>query len=109
VKAIALLLMITNAVALIFLVWDHEARLEALEDMEDTDVYQQLKDAGCALDNHESDLYVEATPTALEIVKASGRSFTRFTSQVDGKQWLDVPFAYRPWWDKRTGKQESPR
>jgi hypothetical protein len=76
--------------------------------MEDTDVYQQLKDAGCALYNHESDLYVEATPTALGIVKASGRSFTRFTSQVDGKQWLDVPFAYRPWWDKRTGKQEPP-
>lgn len=24
-----------------------------------------------------------------------------FTSQIDGTRWLDLPFAFVPWWDRR--------
>ncbi len=68
------------------------------------DVYQILKDSGAELDSHESDLYVKATPEAVKIVKDSGWTYTTFTSQVDGLRWLDVAFAFRPFWDK---KQEN--
>jgi hypothetical protein len=65
------------------------------------DYYQKLIEAGCKVDNHESDLYAEATPLAIEITKdAQSRSF--FRSEVDGKQWLEIPFAYTPWWAARS-------
>jgi len=63
-------------------------------------LYRELQQAGCELDSHESDLYVTATSTAIAIVKSSGRSHAMFRSAVDGKQWLDVPFAYEPFWDR---------
>jgi len=25
---------------------------------------------------------------------------TRFTNNIDGKPWYDVPFAYMPFWDR---------
>lgn len=37
-----------------------------------TDLYQELKEAGCEMDNHESDLYVKATMTSFEIIKKHG-------------------------------------
>jgi len=65
-------------------------------------VYLQLKAAGVELDAHESDLYAEATPEALAIVKASGWSWTTFQRQPDGQTWIEVPFAFYPWWQQRT-------
>jgi hypothetical protein len=63
--------------------------------------FQALKAAGCEMDNHESDLYVRATPEALAIVKASGWTYETFRHQVTGQLWLDVAFAYEPWWERR--------
>lgn len=66
-----------------------------------TNPYRKLLDAGAQIDHHESDLYVEATPATVEIVEASGWSFSRFVSQIDGKVWLDIPFGYEPFWDAK--------
>jgi len=43
----------------------------------------------------------------LEIIKAYNKAggnaviYASFKNQVDGKQWLDIPFMYSPWWNKR--------
>jgi hypothetical protein len=60
-------------------------------------LYTALRDAGCKLDNHESDLYVEATADARRILREHGRTAYTFVNQQDGKLWLDVP-----WW-RNTG------
>ena len=66
-----------------------------------TNPYKALKAAGIPLDQHESDLYALATHEAREIVKTSGWSHTTFVSQIDGKIWLDIPFAYEPFWEAK--------
>jgi len=63
-------------------------------------LYQQLLAADVPLDSHESDLYVKVTPESSRIVEESGHSSTMFTSEVDGKLWYDLPFAYEPFWDR---------
>jgi hypothetical protein len=64
-------------------------------------LYDDLRAAGCELDNHESDLYVKDTAEARAILARHQRSGKRFTSQIDGRLWLDVPFAFAPWWRER--------
>lgn len=71
-----------------------------------TDLYQELKEAGCEMANHESDLYVKATMTSFEIIKKYGIKLdgiqaSKFCHQVTGQRWFDIPFAFTPWWDKR--------
>ena len=63
--------------------------------------YKALLAADVPMDSHESDLYVLATAQALSIVKASAWTFTYFRSAIDGRQWLDIPFAYEPFWERR--------
>lgn len=65
-------------------------------------VYKELVAAGVPIDHHESDLYVLDTRVARGILAAHGKKGTPFTSQVDGKRWLDVPFAYEPFWEKKS-------
>jgi hypothetical protein len=66
-----------------------------------TNPYDMLTAAGCEIDSHESDLYVKATPEAIAIVKASGWTHEYFTNQRDGTRWIDVAFAFSPWWQRR--------
>jgi hypothetical protein len=66
-----------------------------------TNPYKNLLLMGCEIDSHESDLYVRATPQALAIVRQSGWSYKPFYSRIDGQLWLDVPFAYEPFWERR--------
>jgi hypothetical protein len=65
-----------------------------------TNPYPLLVKAGAELSNHESDLYVRATGRAIAIVEASGWNWSRFTD-AEGRAWLEVPFAYDPWWERR--------
>lgn len=72
-----------------------------------TALYDLLKDAGCELDSHQSDLYVLATPKAREIVAAyeaeghiTNRSPFRST---DGRLWLELPFHNKPYWEAKLG------
>jgi len=68
-------------------------------------LYDELKAAGCPMDSHESDLYVYASPEAVAILERhpERRSVTKFyTDTVEPVGWwLDIPFAYAPWWRKR--------
>jgi hypothetical protein len=73
-------------------------------------LYQTLVDAGIETDNHESDLYFPATPESLAILARfplENGNATHFTNQAPphvGEQWVDVPFAFVPWWKKRQTK-----
>lgn len=69
--------------------------------------YQTLKDLGVPLDHHESDLYVRDTPAARLAIKQFGVKATAFTSQIDGQRWFDVPFAYEPFWAKKSGRAHA--
>ena len=64
-------------------------------------LYQELKKRGQETSNHESDLYVKLTDESMRLVKCSGLSHSIFTSNIDGKQWIDVPFAFDPFWDAK--------
>lgn len=63
-------------------------------------LYQELKSAKCEIDSHESDLYVKATARALAIIAKYPNGYSRFISQIDGTYWLDIPFAFDPFWEK---------
>jgi hypothetical protein len=70
-------------------------------------LYQDLKAAGIPTDHHESDLYVRDTPAARALIAKHGKKGSGFTSQINRKQWLDVPFAYDPFWAKKSGRAHS--
>lgn len=63
-------------------------------------IYTELKDAGCELDNHETDLYVKLCPKAIEIIRDMEPVVGRSTFMSDGELWMDIPFAYDPAWRK---------
>ena len=66
-------------------------------------IYDALKEAGCELDHHESDLYVLETDTARGILNGYGVERIdegRFIA-YDGRHWLELPFQYQPFWDKK--------
>lgn len=69
-------------------------------------LYDALREAGCKLDSHESDLYVEASAVATTILKrfpTQWENTRSFTSEIDGRLWFDVPFAFEPFWTRRIG------
>jgi len=74
------------------------------------ELYDELKASGVALSNHESDLYCENTPEARTILethpaqKANARRFVNQAPPNKGEIWLDIPFAFAPWWRKRASK-----
>jgi hypothetical protein len=62
-------------------------------------LYDDCLAAGLTIDHHESDLYILDSPAARKILVAHERwnaSVSTFTSE--GKQWIDVPFEYAPFW-----------
>ena len=71
-------------------------------------LYQDLVAAGIPTDNHESDLYFPVTKDSCALLLRHERqvkgTVTVFTSEIDGQQWYDVPFAYDPWWEKRAAE-----
>jgi hypothetical protein len=70
--------------------------------MKDLSVYRELLEAGCDLDHHESDLYIRNTPEARDILAARPRAKVRGRHFVgtDGNCWIEIPFAYDPFWEK---------
>ena len=65
-------------------------------------IYYRLKQTGCKLDHHESDLYAEVTEETQKIIDGYNHksSVKKFHSQIDGKLWFDIPFAFDPFWEK---------
>ncbi len=65
-------------------------------------IYEKVKTAGLEYDTHESDLYVKDGPEIQELLKdyKYRSNVTGFISNIDKKRWLDIPFAFDPWWDR---------
>lgn len=72
----------------------------------DLSLYDALKAADIETANHQSDLYFPATPEALAILaryplqKGNSKYFTNQAPPNVGERWVDVPFAFQPFWDK---------
>ena len=70
-------------------------------------IYERAKAAGIPMDSHESNLYLKDTPEARRILQEwreeSGRDgfVTYFHGNIDGAQWMDIAFAYDPFWTRR--------
>lgn len=70
-------------------------------------LYDEIKAAGIPLACHESDLYFRACPESAEILarhplqKANATRFTNEAEPHKGERWVDVPFAYAPFWDRK--------
>lgn len=55
-------------------------------------------------DHHESDLYIEYTPEVWEYLKENYEFFkncSTFFSTEDQKRWIDIPFAFDQFWNKK--------
>lgn len=66
-------------------------------------IYERLKAAGEEIDNHESDLYVRATPSARAIIHEFIRenpyqNVSYFIDKQTGAMWADLMAAYDPFW-----------
>ena len=75
-----------------------------------TDHMGELQRLGLPMANHESDLLVLDTPTAREILVRHGYAFTTFINRRPphvGERWLDVPFAFLPWWEARARRHPT--
>jgi hypothetical protein len=73
-------------------------------------LYNELKEAGIPLDSHSSDLYFKISPASLAILEKyplEKRNSRPFRSQIDKEMWMDVPFAFIPWWLGRTGRAST--
>lgn len=70
-------------------------------------LWDEIHARGIPYDHHESDLYIPVTAETTALVRQYDRNHTaeKFISQTDGKPWFDIPFAYLPWWEKRTGRR----
>jgi hypothetical protein len=67
-------------------------------------IYQEMIDLGVQIDHHESDLYVPVTPETTKLVNEYEfkSNVNRFVSNIDNKTWYDIPFAYSPFWEKKS-------
>jgi hypothetical protein len=68
-------------------------------------IYERFVEADIRIDHHCSDLYVRNTPEAREILKRYPihQNNSRGFKGTDGDSWIDVPFAYDPFWDSSAG------
>jgi hypothetical protein len=83
------------------------ARIANQEQQTKPTLYGELVAAGVEIANHESDLYVPDTAQVREILarypisKANARPFR---NQITKTVWLDIPFAFLPWWEARQNR-----
>lgn len=70
-------------------------------------LFQSIREAGIPYTNHESDLYIKATPETRAILsrfplnKANATGFINQAAPHKGELWLDVPFAFDPFWESK--------
>jgi hypothetical protein len=68
------------------------------------DLHAQCVAAGIPVESHCSDLYIPVNEITRKLVAeyaaAGGTRAETFTSNIDGKRWYDVPFAYSPYWEE---------
>lgn len=67
-------------------------------------LYHCLVAMGIEVDHHESDLYFPASAVTLALLRRfpdQGKIAKSFKSEIDGKRWIEVPFAFMPFWERR--------
>jgi hypothetical protein len=67
-------------------------------------LYETILAAGIQHASHESDLYLPDTVEVRAILDGfplEKRNATRFRNQVEGGTWIDVPFAFLPFWERK--------
>ncbi len=54
------------------------------------------------ISSHESDLYLKCTPVSENLVDGYEfkQNVRKFSSNIDGSMWFDIPFANDLYWDK---------
>ena len=62
-------------------------------------LYELLKAKGVPTDHHASDLYCLQTPESLSLVQQHSRLYSTFVDAIDKQMWLEIPFAYAPFWE----------
>ena len=66
-------------------------------------IYTDLIEAGLDVSNWQSDLYVPVCDNSREILKKYPKQTrSTFKSNVDGLQMYELPFAFDPFWKKRS-------
>ena len=76
-------------------------------------LYTEIKAAGIPHDNHYSDLYIQDTPRSREILarypleKSNSKSFRNQAPPNVGQLWIDVPFAFDPYWEKKQQREHN--
>lgn len=68
-------------------------------------LYTDLIEAGVEVSNHESDLYFPRTPETVAILlkhPVQKSIAQNFRNQITKTTWIDVPFAFDPFWEKRS-------
>jgi hypothetical protein len=66
------------------------------------DLFNEIESRGIPYAKHYSDLYIPNTDETRALLKDRGMQYSYFRNQVNGEIWLDVPFAYDPYWDERS-------
>ena len=72
-------------------------------------LYDDLKENGVELDNHESDLYFHVTGVSTMILAwhTEVKTHSMFKHAVNGNMYYEVPFAFQPFWDKVAKRSAS--
>ena len=66
-------------------------------------LYNDLTSANIQVSSWQSDLYFPVSPEASAILAKHPKLkliSSTFTSNIDGKRWYEVPFAFDPFWNK---------
>lgn len=67
-------------------------------------IYDEMVAARVPLDSHESDLYALDCPASRAILRrfpTHKANAQRFHHAVTGAAWIDVPFAFDPFWNNK--------
>lgn len=64
-------------------------------------LYTEVVNRGIPHANHFSDLYLPDTAEVRRLLRECGSQGTPFVNRVEGGIWLDVPFAYLPYWEEK--------
>ncbi len=72
-----------------------------------SNLYDEAVAQGIPTDNHESDLYLKDSEITRALLRVAHVDAKAFVSNVDGRMWWEIPFAFSPWWRARQSKPES--
>lgn len=67
----------------------------------DTSLYSKCISQGLKTDHYESDLYIEHSSKAAKLVNQYTQNSILFIDNIDNKLWIEVPFAYTPFYENK--------